>query len=86
LQTTQNAILTREISSRLEITDIYARYVHAADAQDFDTLDRSFLPETTFDWTSCGGGKMSYTEAKAGPVFQGKLFPLVLSHLRESAD
>ncbi|KAL2784324.1 hypothetical protein BJX66DRAFT_89527 [Aspergillus keveii] len=64
-----------EISSRLEITDIYARYVHAADARDFDTLDHIFLPETIFDWTSCGGGKMSYTEAKAGPVFQGKLFP-----------
>ncbi|KAL3449121.1 hypothetical protein BJX65DRAFT_306187 [Aspergillus insuetus] len=64
-----------EISSRLEITDIYARYVHAADVRDFHTLDRIFLPETTFDWTSCGGGKMTYTEAKAGPVFQGKLFP-----------
>ncbi|KAL3490767.1 hypothetical protein BJX62DRAFT_237881 [Aspergillus germanicus] len=38
-------------------------------------LDRIFLPETTFDWTSCGGGKMTYAEAKAGPVFQGKLFP-----------
>ncbi|KAJ0419637.1 hypothetical protein BJY00DRAFT_313785 [Aspergillus carlsbadensis] len=64
-----------EISSRLEITDLYARYVHAADARDFAALDAIFLPDTTFDWTSCNGGKMTYEKAKAGPVFQGKLFP-----------
>lgn len=64
-----------EISDRLEINDIYSRYVHAADDRDFESLDRVFLPHTVFDWSSCGGGKMTYEEAKAGPVFTGKLFP-----------
>ncbi|KAF5268335.1 hypothetical protein FOXYS1_767 [Fusarium oxysporum] len=62
-----------EISDRLEIQDIYTRYVHAAD--DRESLDDIFLPNTTFDWTSAGGGKMTYEEAKAGPVFTGKLIP-----------
>ncbi|KAH7162032.1 hypothetical protein B0J13DRAFT_535077 [Dactylonectria estremocensis] len=62
-----------EISDRLEIQDLYARYVHAAD--DRESLDGIFLSDTTFDWSSCGGGKMTYEEAKAGPVFTGKMFP-----------
>ncbi|KAH8762544.1 hypothetical protein F5883DRAFT_560684 [Diaporthe sp. PMI_573] len=62
-----------EISDRLEIQDMYTRYVHAAD--DRESLDNIFLPNTTFDWTSTGGGKMTYKEAKEGPVFTGKLLP-----------
>ncbi|KAJ4189988.1 hypothetical protein NW767_011486 [Fusarium falciforme] len=62
-----------EISDRLEIQDIYTRYVHAAD--DRESLDNIFLPDTTFDWTSAGGGVMTYKEAKEGPVFTGKLLP-----------
>ncbi len=43
-----------EIGDRVMITDLYARYVHATDDADYETLDRIFLPETTFDWTSVG--------------------------------
>jgi hypothetical protein len=64
-----------EISDRLEITDLYARYVHAADDRDAAALDRIFLPHTTFDWSSTGGGKMTYLEARDGPAFRGDLFP-----------
>ncbi|KAL1845892.1 hypothetical protein Plec18170_009492 [Paecilomyces lecythidis] len=62
-----------EISDRLEINDLYTSYAHAAD--DRETLDGIFLPHTTFDWSSGGGGKMTYEEAKRGPIFTGKLFP-----------
>ena len=64
-----------EISDRLEINDLYSRYVHAADDHDTAALDLIFLPHTTFDWTSTGGGKMTYLEAREGPAFRGDLFP-----------
>ena len=36
-----------EISDRLEILDVYARYVHAVDKSDYETLlDRVFVAET----------------------------------------
>lgn len=65
----------QEISARLEIYDIYDRYAHAADEHDIPALSAIFLPSTTFDWTSTGGGKMTFAEACVGPVFTGKLFP-----------
>ncbi|PIA93496.1 hypothetical protein CB0940_03909 [Cercospora beticola] len=40
------------ISNWIQINDIYTRYVHAADDCDFDALDKLFLDETTFDWSS----------------------------------
>lgn len=64
-----------EISDRLEIYDLYDRYAHAADDNDSDALDYIFLPHSTFDWSSTGGGKMTFAEARVGPVFTGKLFP-----------
>ena len=63
-----------EISDRLEINDLYSRYVHAADDHDTAALDLIFLPHTTFDWSSTGGGKMTYLEAREGPAFRGDLF------------
>ncbi|KAE8338005.1 hypothetical protein BDV24DRAFT_166707 [Aspergillus arachidicola] len=65
----------QEISDRLEIDDLYARYVHAADERDMESLDLIFLPQTFFDWSAGGGGKMTYEEARRGPIFTGKLFP-----------
>ena len=43
-----------ELADRVAINDLYARYVHAIDDKDYDELDRIFLPETVFDWTSFG--------------------------------
>ena len=43
-----------ELSDRMAITDVYARYVHATDDKDYDELDRLFLPDTVFDWTAVG--------------------------------
>jgi hypothetical protein len=69
------AFSLEEVCDRLEINEMYARYVHAADERDTESLNRVFLPHTMFDWTACGGAKMTYEEAKQGPVFTGKLFP-----------
>ena len=66
-----------EISDRLEINDLYARYVHAVDDREFETLDRIFLPETVFDWTASGGERTQWQEAKHGEFLTGKLFPYV---------
>jgi hypothetical protein len=49
-----------ELSDRQAITDLYARYVHATDDQDYDELDRIFLPESVFDWTSVGHVKADW--------------------------
>jgi hypothetical protein len=44
-----------EIADRLAIGQVIARYVHALDARDYDTLDDVFLPDTRFDLTEGGG-------------------------------
>jgi hypothetical protein len=65
----------QEISDRLEINDLHARYVHAADDRDPAALDSIFLPHITFDWSFTGGEKMTYLEARDGLAFRGDLFP-----------
>jgi hypothetical protein len=66
-----------EISDRLEIQDLYARYVHAVDDKDHPPLDAIFLPSTTFDWTASGGTRTTWAAAKEGDFLTGKLFPYV---------
>jgi hypothetical protein len=56
------------------MNDVYTRYAHAADDKEAEPLECIFLPHTTFDWSSCGSGKMTFEEAKNGLVFTGKLF------------
>jgi hypothetical protein len=66
-----------EISDRLEIMDMFARYVHAADEKVLEPLECIFLPETVFDWTASGGVRTTWAEAKKGDFITGKLFPYV---------
>jgi hypothetical protein len=54
-----------EISARLEIQDLLARYTYAVDSQDWDVLDRTFTPDAAIDYTATGGISGSYAEAKA---------------------
>lgn len=54
-----------EVADRMAIQDIIVRYVHALDDQQFDELDRVFLPECMFDLTSAGAMKAPWTEVKA---------------------
>jgi ketosteroid isomerase-like protein len=47
----------QEISDRLEIQDLLARYSHAIDRRDWDALDQIFTPDAVIDYTSMGGAR-----------------------------
>lgn len=66
-----------EISDRLEIHDLFARYVHAVDERDLSSLESIFIPSTTFDWSASGGMVTTWEDAKKGDFLTGKLFPYV---------
>jgi len=53
-----------ELVDRMAINDLYARYVHALDDEDWETLDDIFVPETVFDWTSIGYIRAEYPEVR----------------------
>jgi hypothetical protein len=53
-----------EIADRLAIGQVIARYVHALDARDYDTLDDVFLPDARFDLREAGGIAGSWAEVK----------------------
>ncbi|WP_433502982.1 nuclear transport factor 2 family protein [Pseudonocardia halophobica] len=44
-----------EVASRLAIEQVIARYVHAIDDRDYDTLDDVFTPDAKFDLSAAGG-------------------------------
>ena len=54
----------QEISDRLEIQDLFARYSFAIDERDWDALDDVFTPDAFIDYSEAGGEK--------GPVDQIK--------------
>ena len=55
----------QEISDRLEIQDLFARYSFAIDERDWDALDRVFTPDASIDYSETGGAKGSLNEIKA---------------------
>jgi hypothetical protein len=55
----------QEISDRLEIQDLLARYSFAIDDSNFDALDDVFTPDATIDYAETGGAKGSYPQIKA---------------------
>ena len=55
----------QEISDRLEIQDLFARYSFAIDERDWDALDSVFTPDARIDYTESGGAKGSLAEIKA---------------------
>ena|SRR5436190_14133506 len=68
----------QEISDRLEIQDLFARYSFAIDERDWDALDRVFTADAAIDYSETGGARGSLSEIKAWlptalerfPVFQ----------------
>lgn len=54
----------QEMSDRLEIQDLIARYAHAIDDQDWDGLDQVFTPDAVIDYTELGGPKGNLAETK----------------------
>lgn len=55
----------QEMSDRLEIQDLFARYSFAIDERDWDALDAIFTPDAQIDYTETGGAKGTYPEIKA---------------------
>ncbi|MCX7284955.1 MAG: nuclear transport factor 2 family protein [Novosphingobium sp.] len=55
----------QEMSDRLEIQDLFARYSFAIDERDWDALDTIFTPDARIDYTETGGAKGTYPEIKA---------------------
>lgn len=65
----------QEMSDRLEIQDLFARYTYAIDDRDYDALDDVFTPDAVIDYSETGGEKGSVAEIKRWlPVAMAK-FP-----------
>ena len=54
-----------QMSDRLEIQDLIARYAHAIDDRDWNALDAIFTADAVIDYTELGGAKGNLAETKA---------------------
>lgn len=54
----------QEISDRLEIQDLIARYSYALDSRDFDALDELFTEDAVLDYTATGAVRGTLAEMK----------------------
>lgn len=66
----------QEISDRLEIQDLLARYCDAVDRRDWEAFDRIFTPDAVIDYSALGGssGDLATTKrflADTMPMFAG---------------
>lgn len=66
----------QEISDRLEIQDLFARYSFAIDDRDFDALESIFTPDAIIDYSETGGAKGTVGEIKAWLPVAMKRFPM----------
>lgn len=55
----------QDMSDRLEIQDLFARYSFAIDDRDWDALDHVFTPDAQIDYTETGGAKGDLAGIKA---------------------
>jgi len=54
----------QEISDRLELMDLLARYSHAVDTRSWDSFDELFTDDAIIDYTAFGGPRGTVTETK----------------------
>src|ERR1700722_11483017 len=54
----------QEVSDRLEIQDLFARYSFAIDDRDWDGLDDVFTADAIIDYTEAGGARGTLPEIK----------------------
>ena len=66
----------QEISDRIEIDDLFARYCHAIDERDWDALDQVFTPDAKIDYSETGGAKGCFAEIKAWLPVALERFPM----------
>lgn len=67
----------QEISDRLEIHDLLARYSEAIDGHDFAALDDLFTPDAVIDYTEFGGPRGDLASTKH---FLAKVLPAHSGH------
>lgn len=62
----------REVSDRLEINEVLARYCHALDRQDWPAFRALFTPDARLDFAAFGGpvGDVAAIEAHLRPVLE----------------
>lgn len=65
----------QEISDRLEIQDLFARYSFAIDDRDWDALDTVFTPDAVIDYTETGGARGTVGQIKAWLPVAMERFP-----------
>jgi hypothetical protein len=62
-----------ELSDRIEIADLLARYTRALDTGDWDRLDAVFTADARIDYTATGGIAGAFPEVK---VWLARMLPL----------
>lgn len=55
----------QDISDKLEINELLARYCHALDQKDWEAFQAIFLPDAILDFTAFGGPKGSPADLQA---------------------
>ena len=65
----------QEISDRLEIQDLFARYSIAIDEREYDALYNVFTPDAIIDYTEAGGAKGTPDQIKPWLKNAMKRFP-----------
>jgi hypothetical protein len=66
-----------ELADRMEIIDLYARYVNYVDASNLAAIDEQcYLPDTHFDMREAGGTEMSWIEVRESGFLTGGAFEL----------
>ncbi|MCZ6463751.1 MAG: nuclear transport factor 2 family protein [Proteobacteria bacterium] len=67
----------REVSDRIQISDLLTRYTVAIDTKDWELLDTCFLPDATLDYTSAPGGiKGTYPDVRKWLEQALSVFPM----------
>ena len=68
------ALSLEEVSDRLLIADLYARYVHHADTSNIKGLDEVFEPKAVLDYSAAGAAVTTWDQARDTPLIRGELF------------
>ncbi len=81
----------QEISDRLEIQDLIARYSQLLDRREWDELDALFTEDAVLDYTQTGAIKGTWAEHKAYdqkvlPAFKGTQHVMGLPTIRVAGD
>lgn len=75
---------TRELSDRLQISDLLTRYTVAIDEKDWALLDRVFTPDADIDYTTSGGIKGKYPEVRQWLEKALSIFPVTMHFISNS--